>query len=142
MRDRTTWAIAGGCAFWLPFVSVSYLLRWKADPVVLNSASLTGITLLGVYSQLRLAGKVQWGWMLAGIWILGGAAMSWGGELMRFPHARDSASEWFWGILITSIPTNTLVFSLENGMFISILLVTVLLPILSDRSRRSRSRTA
>jgi hypothetical protein len=125
------WMAAGGLAFWLPPVALSVVFRWNVSTVGLNVAALTGLAFLALLARVRHQGPPQWGWALAGIYILGPAAMLIASAFSRFPSSTHLPGDWLWITIFCFLPPMTLWLALLNGMILSVLLASAVLPLLA-----------
>ena len=79
MRERLRWIALGGICFWLPsVVSVVLILGWNVGFWGLRALiilPLAGIASLCAVSWIATKNAPRWGWILAGIYILGPIAM-------------------------------------------------------------------
>lgn len=141
MRVRLLWVVVGGLSFWLPAIVDYAVLNQNASWLLSNALSLAGLALLGAATWMATKQFPKWGWVLAGIYILGPVSM-----LAPSVLARTSSSPAHPGgslilVLLCLFPPATLWFSLLNGMIFSVLIATVVLPFLTiylkDRSARS-----
>ncbi len=115
----------GGLAFWLPYIVLAAVSRENAGLFWLNAASLLGLTMLGLVSWTRLH-RVEWGWLLAGVYILGPISVFTESAISgRFQFA--DYHSWLVAVLFCLFPPVTLWLSLNNGMFLSVLIATFLL---------------
>ena len=131
MRHKLFWIAVGGLAFWLPAVVLSAMYRWNVSTVALNLASLTGIALVGLITWGTARRMPRWGWVLAGVYILGPSAMLVASAFARIPPAPNLPGDWIWRIMFSLLPPMTLWMATLNGMIFSVLLVTIALPLLA-----------
>jgi hypothetical protein len=135
MRSRLFWIIVGGLSFWLPAIVDYGLLNQNASWLLSNTLSLAGLALLGGATWMVTKQFPKWGWVLAGIYILGPISM-----LAPLAFAKNPSSPAHSGgnlilVLLCLFPPTTLWFSLLNGMIFSVLTVTVILPFLARHNR-------
>jgi len=136
MKQRLRWIVLGGLAFWVPALMLTAIYRWNVGVVALNLGSLTGVAFLGLIGWIN--GSIpEWGWVLAGIYILGPAAIMASSFFDRFSPFVRHAGDWIWFVLFCLFPPMTLWLASLNGMIFSVLIVTVVLPLVAF-SRRSR----
>jgi len=130
----------GGLAFWLPAIVVSAIFREGASVLMLNVASLSGLLVLGISDWMRSKSGLKWNWALAGIYILGPAAIV---AASSFSGGHLEA-RWDWGflliVLLCLFPPTTLWFSLLNGMIFALLIASLVLPLLAIVGPRVRNR--
>lgn len=131
MRVRLFWIVAGGLSFWLPaFVDYTFLDQ-NTSWILSNSLSLAGLALLGAATWTVTKQLPEWGWVLAGVYILGPVTM-----MSPLAFARSTSSPAHSGgnlilVLLCLFPPTTLWFSLMNGMIFSVLIATAILPFLA-----------
>ena len=131
MRARLFWIVVGGLSFWLPSIVDYAVLNQNASWLVSNVLSLAGLVLLGVATWLVAKQHPRWGWVLAGIYILGPALMM---APSAFIHGRASVSVPggnIWLVLFCLFPPMTLWMAVLNGMIFSVLAATAILPFLA-----------
>src|SRR5271156_2843075 len=104
MRSKIYWIAVGGCAFWLPALILFAAYPRSISPVALNLASLTGLALLGLASLAIHKDKPRWGWVLAGVYILGPAAMFLTSTLDRTPSPTSLPGDWIWLLTFCLLP--------------------------------------
>jgi hypothetical protein len=127
MKQRLKWLAIGGLAFWLPVVAVGVLLGDKATWLLLNVAPLIAVSIVGLGSWIQRR-KPQWGWMLAGIYILGPAATL--APSLFTHHAPTVPGETLFSIAFCLFPPMTLWMATLNGTIFAVLIATVALPLL------------
>jgi hypothetical protein len=137
MRRRLYWIAVGGLAFWLPALTLSAMYRTNVSVPALNSVSLAGITLLGVVSWTTRRRMPDWWWVLAGIYILGPAAIFASSSFDRVSPSIYHVGDWIWFVVFCIFPPMTLWLATLNGMIFSVAVATVVLPVVAI-SRRSR----
>jgi hypothetical protein len=128
--NTAAWLILGGLAFWLPTILISAIYRWNLSILVLNSAAVAGLGFLGVATRIYTGSTPRWGSMLAGIYVLGPAAMLASSSFSRVPSTASATGDWLWRILFCLFPPMTLWMATLNGMIFSVLLVSIVLPLL------------
>ena len=133
MRHRVYWIVLGGISFWLPAMSASVASHENVNTVFLNLAPLAGVILLGGVTWLYSNHFPKWGWVLAGIYILGPVSMSLPSVLLRGQSAPSPQGEKLIMGLLWLFPPMTLWMALLNGMIFSVVTVTVILTILARR---------
>lgn len=131
MKNRLCWIVGGGLSFWLPTIAVNAALGQTSNLWTLNVVPLAGVTLLGVATWMGTKHLPKWGWVLAGIYILGPVSM-----LAPFVFAKVPSSPSGLGgnliiVLLCLFPPTTLWFSLLNGTLFSVLIATVILALLA-----------
>jgi hypothetical protein len=131
MKNKLFWIAAGGLSFWLPAI-VDYTARGQnASWFVSNVLSLAGLALLGVATWMVTKKLPKWGWVLAGIYILGPVSMM---APAAFIHGSSSPANSGGNLILVLLclfPPTTLWFSLMNGMMFSVLIATATLPFLA-----------
>jgi hypothetical protein len=136
------WCLTGGAAFWLPIIVLSAAFGDRVGLVALNMAPLVALQLLDILSRIRGKNFPQWGWVLAGIYIIGPLAIEVAG-FVAGDLALINQWDWLWFILFALLPPLTLWFAALNGMLISVLLATLLLILLEGlRQDRNREKVA
>jgi hypothetical protein len=114
MKSKLFWLVAGGLLFWLPAMWVGVSLHQSASTVLMNILSLAGLILLGLFSWIYAKHFPRWGWVLAGIYVLGPSLNAGTFSICQaFPCAISSR----WNLDISSampIPTeHPMVFAVE-----------------------------
>lgn len=138
MKNRLYWVAVGGLSFWLPAIVVNAALDQKSNLWTLNVVPLAGVTLLGAASWIVTKHLPKWGWVLAGIYILGPVSMLAPSAFVRIPSSPAGSGGNLILVLLCLFPPSTLWFSLLNGMLFSVLVATVTLPFLAAYLRRPR----
>jgi hypothetical protein len=118
MQNKLCWLAIGGLSFWLPLDVVATALHQNVDLWILNVVPLAGLALLGVVSWIAAKRLPKWGWVLAGIYILGPVSML--------------------APLFCLFPPLTLWMAGLNGTIFSVLIATLILPFLAYRERSVR----
>ena len=131
MRQKLFWVAVGGLAFWLPAVMLSAIYRWNVSTIALNLASLTGTALVGLITWGTAQRMPRWGWVLAGVYILGPTAILLASSFARIPPTTNLPGDWIWRVIFCLLPPMTLWMATLNGMIFSVLLVTIALPLLA-----------
>jgi len=131
MKNRLYWIVAGGLSFWLPVIAVNAALGQKSNLWTLNVVPLAGVALLCVASWMGTKHLPKWGWVLAGIYILGPVSMMAPSIFAKVAPSPSSLGGNLIVVLLCLFPPTTLWFSLLNGTFFSVLAVTVILPFLA-----------
>jgi hypothetical protein len=131
MKNKLLWVVVGGLSFWVPAI-VYYVVSDKTASWFLSNAfALAGLALLGVAAWMLTKQIPKWGWVLAGIYILGPVCMMAPSALAKTSSSPvNSGGNWIL-ILLCLFPPTTLWFSLLNGMIFSVLIATVTLPFLT-----------
>jgi hypothetical protein len=142
MKNNLFWIAAGGFSFWLPAILVAAALHQTVNEVWLNAVSLVSLILIGVASWMSTKRFPKWGWVLAGIYILGPACMLAPLAFAKIPSSPVGLGGNLILILLCLFPPTTLWFSLLNGMIVSVLIATVTLPFLAVYQRRRGRRVA
>jgi hypothetical protein len=136
MKDRLCWIVVGGLSFWLPAIAVNAALGQKSNLWTLNVVPLAGVALLGVASWMGTKRLPKWGWVLAGIYILGPVSMMAPLAFAKVPSSPSGLGGNVIVVLLCLFPPTTLWFSLLNGTLFSVLIATVTLPFLAVYLRR------
>lgn len=131
MRGKLLWIVLGGLSFWLPAIVDYAFLDQNASWFVSNVLSLAGLALLGVATWLVSRQLPKWGWVLAGIYILGPALMMAPTAFIHGPPSVSVPGGSVWIVLFCLFPPMTLWMALLNGMIFSVLIATVTLPFLA-----------
>lgn len=131
MRNGLFWIAVGGLAFWLPVIFVSLALHENVNLWTLNIVPLLGLILLGGASWIRTKHLPKWGWVLAGIYILGPVLMFAPSALIRLPSSPDIPLSILFIVLICIFPPMTLWLSTLNLTILAVLFATVVLPFLA-----------
>src|SRR5467141_1853364 len=125
MRNKLYWIAVGGLSFWLPAILVGAALHQNVNAVLLNVVSLAGVILLGLASWTYTKHFPKWGWVLAGIYILGPVSMLAPLAFAKIPSSPAGSGGTLILVLLCLFPPTTLWFSLLNGMIFSVLIATV-----------------
>jgi hypothetical protein len=131
MKDRLYWIAVGGLSFWLPATVVAAALHQNMNLWTLNVVPLAGVTLLGVASWIGTKRLPKWGWVLAGIYVLGPVSMLAPSAFLHVPSSPNVPGENIWMLLFCLFPPMTLWMALLNGMIFSVLIATATLPFLA-----------
>jgi hypothetical protein len=131
MKNRLYWIAVGGLSFLLPAIVVAAALHQNVSLWTLNLVPLAGLTLLGGASWLATKHLPKWGWVLTGIYILGPVSMLAPSVFLHVPSSPNIPGENMWMILFCLFPPMTLWMAVLNGMILSVLTVTVVLPFLA-----------
>ena len=133
VRRAIVWCLAGGAAFWLPFVALAVI---AANPTVLviTLCPLAGLVVLGVVVRSRKGGAPSWGWVLAGIYLLGPGLQLLAFSLTSPPSGRD----WAWVVLVSIFPPMTLWLGTLDAVIFPVLIASVALAWLAFRQRGAR----
>lgn len=139
LRRWIFWSLIGGAAFWLPVIVLYAVLRGRVSVLSLNLAPLVGLQLLDIVFRMRHKDSPQWGWVLAGIYILGPLAMEIASLTVDYTHQMD----WLWFVVFALLPPMTLWFATLWEILISLLIATLLLIVLEGlRQDRNREKVA
>ncbi len=124
MKNKLCWIIAGGLAFWLPAILVSAIFHEQAGLIMLNVAPFLGLIVLALVVWIRDKKSPSWGYVVAGVYILGPAALL---TASQFSGAQppDSLGSYAFLVLVCLLPPMTLWLSLFNGMIFSVLTATL-----------------
>jgi len=125
----------GGLSFWLPTIVVNTALDQKSNLWTLNVVPLVGVALLGVAGWIGIKRLPKWGWVLAGIYILGPVSMLAPSIFLHVPSSPNIAGENTWMFLFCLFPPMTLWMAVLNGTIFSVLIATVVLSILAAQLR-------
>jgi hypothetical protein len=131
MKSRLYWIVVGGLSFWLPAIIVNAALDQKSNLWTLNVIPLAGVALLGVASWIGTKHLPKWGWVSAGIYILGPVSMLAPSVFLHVPSSPIVSGENTWLFLFCLFPPMTLWMAVLNGMLFSVLIATVALPFLA-----------
>jgi len=131
MKNKLYWIAVGGLSFWLPAILVAAALHQDVNAIVLNVVSLAGLILLGTVSWIYTKHLPKWGWVLAGIYILGPVSMLAPLAFAKVPHSPSNSGGTLILVLLCLFPPTTLWFSLLNWMIFSVLIATVALAFLA-----------
>jgi hypothetical protein len=129
LGQKLFWVVVGGFAFWLPTVVLSAIYRWNVSTITLNLASLVGIALVALIAWVAAKRVPRWGWVLAGVYILGPTAMFVAAAFARIPPTTNLPGDWIWRVMFCLFPPMTLWMATLDGMIFSVLLVTIALPL-------------
>jgi hypothetical protein len=135
MKGRLFWIAMGGLSFWLPTIVVNTALDQKSNLWTLNVVPLVGVALLGVAGWIGIKRLPKWGWVLAGIYILGPVSMLAPSIFLHVPSSPNIAGENTWTFLFCLFPPMTLWMAVLNGTIFSVLIATVVLSILAAQLR-------
>jgi|SRR5580692_9077763 hypothetical protein len=141
MKNGLYWVAVGGLSFWLPAIVVNVALGQKSNLWTLNVVPLAGVTLLGVASWIGTKRLPKWGWVLAGIYILGPVSMLAPSVFLHVPSSLNIPGENAWKFLFCLFPPMTLWMAVLNGMIFSVLITTVTLPVLAAYQRDQALRS-
>src|ERR1700735_4819276 len=119
MKNRLYWIAVGRISFWLPAIVVNAALNQKSNLWTLNVVPLAGVTVLGLASWIGTKHMPKWGWILAGIYILGPVSMLSPLAFARIPSSPADSGGNLILVLLCLFPPSTLWFSLLNGMLFS-----------------------
>jgi hypothetical protein len=128
---RLTWIIVGGTGFWVPPILLSAIFRWKVSALALNSSSLAGLVLIVLTIVVKRNLTPMWGWVLAGVYMLGPASILIASSFARIPPSKSLPGDWVLDILFCLLPPMTLWMATLNGMIYSVLIGTVALLLLA-----------
>jgi len=129
VTQKLFWIVVGGLAFWLPTVVLSAIYRWNISTIALNLASLMGIALVALIAWVAAKRVPRWGWVLAGVYILGPTAMFVAAAFVRIPPTTSLPGDWIWRVMFCLFPPMTLWLAALDGMIVSVILVTIALPL-------------
>lgn len=139
------WIAAGGLSFWLPPVLASAISGNTGSWVTLNVVSVLGLVALSaVYWAYRRTAP-SWGWISAGVYILGPVSIFTAGAFSNGPSGSAiSHGSSFVLILLCLFPPATLWLSVLNSTIFSVLGVSITLMFLTlyqvtKKARQGRS---
>ena len=135
MRNGLYWIAAGGLSFWAPIIIISAMFQDDTSVVALNVGSVLGLVILGLASRAYKKRPPRWGWVLAGIYILGPVAILGASAFTRIPSSKGIPGAAFTYFMICLFPPMTLWMALLNGTIFSVVAVTIGLPILATYQR-------
>ncbi len=141
LAHAVRWIAAGGVAYWLPFVFLAAAVPLRPNLLVLNLAPVAGLIVLALVVWFRQKRTPRWGWVLAGIYILGPSAMLLANALTAGPTPSAGAGDWMLVLLICLFPPMTLWLATLNLIIFQLVVVTVAL-IAWEAYRRSRETRA
>ena len=130
-RTNVLWIIAGGVAFWLPTVALSAIFRWNVSTSALNIASLAWLTLFILLARLWCETPPKWGWALAGIYVLGPAAMLTAAAFSPYLSLARISGGWPTMAAFCFLPPMTLWMATLDGMIFSVLAGSAILLVLA-----------
>lgn len=131
MKNGMYWIAVGGLSFWLPAIVAAIALHQNANLWTLNAVPLAGLALLGVATWIATKHMPEWGWVLAGIYILGPVSMLAPSVFLHAPSSANVPGENTWMFLFCLFSPMTLWMAVLNGMIFSVLIATVTLPFLA-----------
>ncbi len=136
VRHAFVWIVAGGAAFWLPFVLLSAAVP---DPSVLaiNTCPLLGLLLLHLATWRRKGAAPRWGWVLVGIYVLGPALQLLAWSLTSPPPPRGQPGDWVWVVLVSVLPPMTLWLATLDAVIFAVVIASAGLAWLAYRQRRA-----
>ena len=140
MKNRLYRIAVGGLSFWLPAIVINTALDQKSNLWTLNAVPLAGVALLAVASWISTKHLPKWGWVLAGIYILGPVSMLAPSVFLPVSSSPNVPGQHIWMFLFCLFPPMTLWMALLNGMLFSVLIATVTLPFLAVYLRGSGLR--
>lgn len=128
---QALYAIAlGGFAFWIPVVFLAAIYKIAVSVLVLNVASVISLAIVSSISWSIQKKMPKWGWVLAGVYILGPSAISAASAFTRIPPSAGRPGDWVWLLIICLLPPMTLWLALLSGTIFSVIFVTLALPLL------------
>lgn len=131
MKSRLFWIVAGGLSFWLPGIVVVTAIHEDVSLWTLNIIPLAGVAVLGLASWIISKSHAKWGWVLAGIYILGPVSMLAPVVFLHVASSPKVPGENIWTLLFCLFPPMTLWMAALNGMIFSVLIATLILPFLA-----------
>jgi hypothetical protein len=138
MKNILYWIAAGGLSFWLPVIMI-YAIFWdRTNTVALNVGSVLGLVILGLACKVYKKKMPRWGWVLAGIYILGPSAILTTGAFTKIQSSPAIHGGNYILLILCLFPPTTLWFSLLDGTLFSVVAATVGLPLLAIYQRNER----
>jgi len=131
MKKALYWIVVGGLAFWLPVILAFAFCHENVSQLMLNVAPLVGLILLALVVWMRDKRMPRWGWVLAGVYVLGPASILTGSAFARSLLSSTTPDFWFRIIAMCLFPPMTLWLSLLIGIIISVLFASVALLLLA-----------
>ena len=125
-KRAASWIVAGGLAYWLPYLVVEMAAPSQDSVWAINLVPVAGLVVLAAVTWLRRRRAPSWGWVLAGIYILGPSAMLLAARLST-PPASGVPGQWLMLTLICLFPPMTLWLATLNGAIFSLLIVSAVL---------------
>jgi hypothetical protein len=119
--------VVGGGAFWAPWVLLEALDGWNVGRIPMNLVTLVGLGVLWIATRARRS-TISWAWVLAGIYVLGPAALLLGASFTSLP-TQPMPGETLLTILFCLFPPMTLWLAGDIGVLPSVLVVTAALAV-------------
>lgn len=138
MKQNLYWLVLGGLGFWVPFALLFAIYRSSVSVLALNLLPVAGLALLSLISWITRKKMPRWGWLLAGVYVFGPVAMLSSAAFTRISPSAGAPGDWIWFLVFCLLPPMTLWLALLNGVILSVLFVTVALPLLLLLPRRDR----
>ena len=138
MKQKLYWLVLGGLGFWVPFALLFAIYRSSASVLALNLLPVAGLALLSLITWIIRKKMPRWGWLLAGVYVFGPVAMLSSAAFTRISPSAGAPGHWIWLVTLCLLPPMTLWLALLNGVILSVLFVTVTLPLLLLLPRRDR----
>lgn len=123
--------VLGGLGFWVPFALLFAIYRSSVSVLALNLLPVAGLALLSLISWIIRKKMARWGWLLAGVYVFGPVAMLSSAAFTRISPSAGAPGHWIWFVTLCLLPPMTLWLALLNGVILSVLFVTLALPLLS-----------
>ena len=123
--------VLGGLGFWVPFALFFAIYRSSVSVLALNLLPVAGLALLSLISWIIRKKMARWGWLLAGVYVFGPVAMLSSAAFTRISPSAGAPGHWIWFVTLCLLPPMTLWLALLNGVILSVLFVTLALPLLS-----------
>lgn len=136
MKNAMYWIVLGGLSFWVPITIISAVFWDQTSVVAMNVVSVLGLVILDLACRALKKRKPRWGWVLAGIYILGPFAMLMASEFTRIPSSPRIPGDTAILIMFCLFPPMTLWMAMLNGTILSVVAVTVVLPLLAIYQKR------
>lgn len=138
VKQNLYWLVLGGLGFWVPFVLLFAIYRSSVSMLALNLLPVAGLALLSLISWIIRKKMPRWGWLLAGVYVFGPVAMLSSAAFTRISPSAGAPGHWIWFVTLSLIPPMTLWLALLNGVILSVLFVTLALPLLLLLPQRDR----
>lgn len=136
---QAVYAIAlGGLAFWIPVVFLAAIYKIAVSILVLNVTSVISLAVVCLISWSVQKKMPKWGWVLAGVYILGPSAILAASAFTRIPPSTGRPGDWVWLLIICLLPPMTLWLALLSGTIFSVVFVTLTLSLLLLLPRRDQ----
>lgn len=138
VKQNLYWLVLGGLGFWVPFALLFAIYKSSVSVLALNLLPVAGLALLSSISWIIRKKTPRWGWLLAGVYVFGPVAMLSSAAFTRISASAGAPGHWIWFVTLCLLPPMTLWLALLNGVILSVLLVTLVLPLLLLLRRREQ----